>query len=264
LASTQNGKKKFVSAIEIYTKWRVKPERMASFLQTAHDLVARTLTNDPGTLRCDWFVNDDRYEVISMVVHRDTEALAAHVASCGALYGQLIGNAGFDLQWVGRPSATALAALPVTNRIAAFDSGRQADSGSAGFHRNISAAPLSHIEIFTQFAIHPGKLAEFRQYAKQCLDRVCQSDPGTSRYDWFYDEPNQTCLALDTYNDPASMFAHMKNCHEPHARLLELSTMTTEFLGDLPHYARAAIAKYNPYIARFFAGLKGYSSGGFC
>ena len=64
-------------------------------------------------------------------------------------------------------------------------------------------------------------------------------------------------------NDPASMFSHMRNCHEAHNKLLHHSTMVTEFLGALPMAAMQAVAKYDPYIAPVLVGLRAYSSGGY-
>jgi quinol monooxygenase YgiN len=198
-----------------------------------------------------------------MAVHRDTDALRSHIASAGALYGRLTQQASVALQWIGRPAAAALQALPLQAMIADFDSGQGATSGADKFSRDINGQPIPHIEIYTHFAVQPGKLAEFKVHARECLDIVVARDPGTARYDWFYDDANLVSLALDTYNDPQSMFAHMKNCHDAHEKLLRVSAMTTEFLGELPPEAMAAISKYNPYVVRFVAGLKPYSSGGF-
>jgi quinol monooxygenase YgiN len=252
-----------VSNIEIYSKWRLQAGAMSDFIAIARSLAGITLQQNPATLRCDWFANETKNEAVSMAVHRDTAALRSHVASAGALYGRLTQLASMALQWVGRPPTAALEALPMPATIADFHSGQAANTGADKFSRDITGQPVPHIEIFTHFAVHPGKLAEFKVHARECLDIVVARDPGTSRYDWFYDDANLVSLALDTYNDPHSMFAHMKNCHDAHEKLLHLSTMTTEFLGEPPAAILAAISKYNPYIVKFIAGLKPYSSGGF-
>jgi quinol monooxygenase YgiN len=252
-----------VSNIEIYGKWRLRAGCLTDFIATACRIADATLQRNPATVRCDWFVNTAGNEAISMAVHRDAAALQSHIASTSALYDRLAQLASVTLQWIGRPTAAALQALPLPAGIADFDSGQGATSGADKFSGDVSGQPIPHIEIYTHFAVHPGKLAEFKVHARECLDIVIASDPGTARYDWFYDDEHLVSLALDTYNDPQSMFAHMKNCHEAHAKLLQVSTMTTEFLGELPPEAMAAISKYNPYVARFVAGLKPYSSGGF-
>ena len=64
-----------------------------------------------------------------------------------------------------------------------------------------------------------------------------------------------TCL-MDCYKDTPSMFAHMKNAHDVHELLFDHSTMVTEFLGELPDEAKAAVARYNPYILPLYAGLR--------
>jgi quinol monooxygenase YgiN len=120
-----------------------------------------------------------------------------------------------------------------------------ASSGSAG-----------PIEIYTGFAIQPGQLAQFKRLAVELTNVVRAKDLGTTRYDWFYNDAQHVCIAMDTYVDAPAMFAHMKNCHEAHEKLLPLSTMTTEFLGELPSVAMQAVAKYQPYILKFLCGLQ--------
>jgi quinol monooxygenase YgiN len=252
-----------VSSIEIYSKWRIGAGRQNDFIGIARQLAAVTAETNPYTTRCDWFVHEAKNEAIAMIAHRDTAALQAHIANTGAFYGQLTQIAQTALQWVGRPPPAALQALPMPATIADFDSGQAVSSGADKFNRLTTGQPIPHIEIYTHFAIQPGKLAEFKIHAKECLGLVIAKDPGTARYDWFYDDANRVSLALDTYNDPPSMFAHMKNCHEAHDRLLKISTMTTEFLGELPPAVLTAISKYQPYVVKFVAGLKPYSSGGF-
>ena len=56
------------------------------------------------------------------------------------------------------------------------------------------------------------------------LEVAKQKDTGTSRYDWFYDDANLIAVAADTYDDPASMYSHMRNFHEAHNKLLHHST----------------------------------------
>lgn len=252
-----------MSNIEIYGKWRLQAGAMPEFIATARRLAGITLQQDPATLRCDWFVHAASNEAISMTVHRDTAALQSHVACAGALYGRLAQLASVALQWVGRPPTAALRALPLPATIADFDSGQGATTGADKFSRDVTGQPSPHIEIFTHFAVQPGKLPDFKRHARQCLGIVIARDPGTSRYDWFYDDANHVSLALDTYDDPQSMFAHMKNCHDAHEQLLRVSSMTTEFLGEPPPQVLAAIGKYNPYISKFIAGLKPYPAGGF-
>lgn len=248
---------------ELYCKWRLQPGRMTDFLSIASQLVNREIAASDGTLRCDWFANEGNNEVITMAVYRDAAGVASHGSRCAELYGELMQMATPALQWIGRPSHDALAALPWSAAIADFDRGLATVGGANQFRREKGGEPVPHIEIYTRFAIQPGKLLEFRKLARECLSAVIAHDPGTLRYDWFYDEAGLVSLALDTYADPQAMFAHMKNCSAPHHELLRRSQMTTEFLGPLSVDAYAAIAKYNPYVARFVAGLKPYSSGGF-
>jgi quinol monooxygenase YgiN len=144
-----------------------------------------------------------------------------------------------------------------------FAAGLGPGSAASSFNPAGGRGETNHIEIYTRFFINPGSLAAFREAAAAMLQTTRENDPGTSRYDWFYDAAESECLALDTYDDAAAMFAHMANCHDAHERLLANATMVTEFLGGLPAAALAGLSKYEPYILPFFAGLKPYSQGGF-
>jgi quinol monooxygenase YgiN len=240
-----------MAGIEIHARITAAPGRLEEIKRLAAAIVNRAGAGGSGVARCDWFVSDARHECVAMIEHASNESLLAHhtAAAAGDHYRALLTQAGGAMDILGTLTDAARKALGGYER---WEYAYADGLGSAAAARG----PAAPIEIYTGFAIQPGQLDLFRRYALELTDVVRASDPGTARYDWFYDEAHEACVAMDTYVDSAAMFTHMKNCHAAHEKLLTLSTMTTEFLGELPAEAMQAVSKYSPYVLRYLCGLK--------
>lgn len=253
--------------IEIYVKLKFAPAALGRLRDCARAIVAAA-KREPGCIRCDWFLQAQRHEAIAMLVYRDAAALRAHRLAATPEEGQLRSIGSVAVEFLGQPPAQAQLELQsYSPTVMHFASGLDAQSGAAHFARpeaapGATAAATPHIEIYTRFSLRREGLAAFKQGADQLLELVRKGDPATSRYDWFFDDARLACVAMDTYADAPGMFAHMKNCHDAHAKLLEHSVMVTEFLGTLAPEAMQAVAKYDPYIAPFLVGLGPHSAGG--
>ena len=254
-----------MSPIEFYLKLRLHGPQVPAALDRARGIAAVARGDRAGALRCDWFLQEPRSELIAMLVLRNLDALESHLQGAQAAYGELVRPGAAELILLGGAGSGVGSALERWLRVAVhafeFGGGRAAQSAARGFAHEDGAIATPHIEIFTRFAIRSGRNAVFRRSAAALVDIVCAQDPGTPRYDWFYDASGEAGLALDTYADPASMFAHMRNAHDVHEQLLHDATMITEFLGELPPRAREAVAKYDPYVARFVCGIGAHSAG---
>src|SRR5215472_10193303 len=75
---------------------------------------------------------------------------------------------------------------------------------SKGFPR---VAAMSKYRAVAKFRIHPGKGAEFREVAAQCLEAVKAREPGTTVYEWFINEASTECVVLETYESAAALLA---------------------------------------------------------
>ncbi|GLR68764.1 hypothetical protein GCM10010909_34460 [Acidocella aquatica] len=249
--------------IEVYTKFKIHDGRLETFKNTVEQLAALGRNAGAGLLRYDWFLDDARGECIAMEVHADEAAMDAHNlnAEAGLMRLREFSYRAVEMLVDAAPDADLVPGGGT--RLFRFAAGLGAGSAAARFSPAGGRGETKHIEIYTRFFINPGSFEAFRADAAALLQAVKDKDTGTVRYDWFYDAGESECLALDTYDDAAAMFAHMANCHDAHERLLANATMVTEFLGALPEEAMAAVSKYDPYILPFFAGLKPYSQGGF-
>jgi quinol monooxygenase YgiN len=249
--------------MEIYTKYSIRDGCTDTFREQAHAIAAAA--RKAGTaLRCDWFIHAQRRAAVHMLAHRDEAALGAYRGATQSLYDAIAASAdGASMEILDSVSDAFRASITRHGvRQADFAYGLKPRSAALDFS---AAGPgtAGHIEIYTRFFIQPGKLDRFKTDARALLDVVVQKDPGTLRYDWFFNDSDHYCLALDSYADAQAMFAHMRNCHAAHAKLMEMSTITTEFLGALSDEAMQAVAKYDPFILPFACGLKPLSAGAF-
>jgi quinol monooxygenase YgiN len=250
--------------IETYAKFAIHSGKLNEFKQRVATLVKVVRERDSATLRYDWFINEEKNEAVAMDTYKDETAMYAHQKNAGHYLGEVLECADMAVEFLGMPSAPAREKIAKFKpRLFAFHSGLEKDSAARNFLPDGAGIGGNHIEIFTRFTIEHGKMDWFRTRASQLLEVVREKDPGTLRYDWFYDEANHECIAMDSYQDAPGLFAHMKNAHDKHSELLRHSSVFTEFLGALPNEAMTAVAKYNPNILPFYRGLKPYSSGGF-
>ncbi len=242
-----------MSNIEYYAKLKISNGQLSHFKAQA-DAIVHIAKDSKSVLRCDWFINEEKGEAVAMVVHTDNAAMQLHHAAAHAHYEAIAACCKGTLQFFGAAPSPIPAALTQLNpRTLPFAYGLQATPTT------ITQSYLAGggIEIYTLIDIFAEHLDGCKAVGADLIPIVSSKDPGTTRYDWFYDDEKLQCVAMDCYKDTPSMFAHMKNAHDVHELLFDHSTMVTEFLGELPEEAKAAVARYNPYILPLYAGLKG-------
>lgn len=242
-----------MARVETYARYKVHEGKLGAFREKVTALVEASKAGSP--VRLDWFSNDETSEAAGIAIHRDDDAIAVHLERLAPAYQDLLTVA--DLMTIdqlgGRVTGPVARAFGQEPRHFDFD---------GGVHEVPDFDPEDGvIEIFTRFFINPGELETFQAYADEILAIVREKDPGTIRYDWFYDKAGEQCIAMDTYAGWDGTVTHMKNCHEPHDALLKHSKMITEFLGRLKPDLEARLASFKPYVFQFDAGLKPYSTG---
>ncbi|VVN97653.1 putative quinol monooxygenase [Pseudomonas fluorescens] len=242
-----------MSRIETHVHYRIQSGKLTEFKAVVDGLAATAQPAGACLLRCDWFVNEAHGEAIAMTVYRDEAALCSHLEQACHSYGcmaELCGQIEYEV--FGKLGEAARRLLPVDNAVTLHFATGLSDARSLA---ECDCPAVGAIEIYTRFDIHPGKLELFKQLGAQLFQIVDDKDSGTLRYDWFYDEANLRCVVMDTYADTQGMFAHMRNAHDAHEKLLEHASMTTQFLGELPGDAFVAVEKYEPFIASLHARL---------
>ena len=90
---------------------------------------------------------------------------------------------------------------------------------------------MEEIQVSAHLSIHPGKLAEFKTVAEQCMKSVREKDTGTLQYDWFLNEDQTVCRVREKYRDSDAVLEHMGNLGETLGHLLTLVDMSLEVYG---------------------------------
>lgn len=242
-----------MAGIETHARCRIQEGRLEAFKRHASRIV--DAAREAGdVLRCDWFISEERGEAVAMTVYRDEDALLAHRERAEEAWrGERSTSSGGVFEVFGELSGRARAVLAEENpRMFRFVRGLKDGQPQPV----VGARKPDGIEIYTRFDIRDGELEAFKACGAELLAVVRDSDPGTLRYDWFYDEAQLQCVVMDTYADTQGMFAHMRNAHDAHEKVLAHASMITEFLGELPADAAGAVAKYDPFVVKLHAGLR--------
>ena len=110
---------------------------------------------------------------------------------------------------------------------------------------------------WARFRIHPGKAAQFKALAQQCVDIVREREPGTIFYEWFMNADDTECVAIDGYVDLDAVMQHVQNIGPLMRQLMSISDRELQIYGANPmaRFAGKTTAQGNDYWGAQFAGM---------
>lgn len=114
---------------------------------------------------------------------------------------------------------------------------------------------MSTIMSVARFTIQPGKAAEFKALASECVRIVRERDPGTSIYDWFISQDETVCVAIDRYDSSDAVLAHIRNVGPTMRRLREFADVSVELLGSPEAALIEALQFKSSAVLRLHDGL---------
>lgn len=236
-----------MAGVEYYGKLHFAPGSQDEVFALLPRITAHARHGDRGVLRCDWFARPGIHECITMTAFANDAAAEAFFSRAAAEHAHLSRMARGEILFLGEAPSIAHEALEeFSPRSFRFIFGQKPQP---------QRTPAPGIEVYTLFELREGEGAAFETVGRELVSIVKARDPGTTRYDWFRSPDDRQWIAMDSYADAPSMFAHMKNAHDTHELLFRHATMKVEFLGELPAEARAAVAKYDPYVLGLHCGL---------
>ncbi len=92
-----------MNTIRIMARAQIHPGKLEAFSQIAAACLAAT-RRDPGTHSYEWYLNADRTECVVLEVYDDSNAVLAHLANLGDLFGQLMTVSDLTIEVFGDPS----------------------------------------------------------------------------------------------------------------------------------------------------------------
>jgi quinol monooxygenase YgiN len=91
---------------------------------------------------------------------------------------------------------------------------------------------MGKIMSVARFRIHPGKLDEFKRLSAQSVELVRAKDPATTIYDWFMNDTQTECVAIDCYDSSEAVLAHTRNVGAVMRQIMQISDISVEILGS--------------------------------
>lgn len=116
---------------------------------------------------------------------------------------------------------------------------------------------MSEIQVIARMKVHGGKMGEFRELSRQCLQSVKSKDQGTLQYDWFLDEAAGECVVVERYRDSAAVLEHMTNLGAVLQALLSITDLSLEVCGKP---SEDLVAAAEGLDVRVYSAMQGYRS----
>ena len=99
-----------VSHITVRARCVLHPDALAPFKALVHQLSALVRAHDHGTLRYDWYFNEDETVCVLIEAYESSEATLAHLGVVAPHLGALFALCDVDFEVYGTPSPDLLAA----------------------------------------------------------------------------------------------------------------------------------------------------------
>ena len=91
---------------------------------------------------------------------------------------------------------------------------------------------MNQILSIAKLEIHDGKLEEFKDVARTCIQLVKEKDTRTIRYEWFLNEDDMECVVEERYEDSSALLEHVGNMGDILGRLFAVSTFSAKICGS--------------------------------
>lgn len=108
-------------------------------------------------------------------------------------------------------------------------------------HNMRGPAMADQIQYTVGWAIHPGKLDEFKALAAQATALVEQNEPDMLGYHWYFNADETNCTLIEQYPSAEHILVHLGNVGEVLGKLLEISDLTIDVYGAVSDDAKAAL-----------------------
>lgn len=113
---------------------------------------------------------------------------------------------------------------------------------------------MKEIEGFARVRIHAGKAEEYKRLTTQCMELARTKDTGTLQYDIFINAEGTEAIVHERYRDSDALLEHTANLGELMNKVMCVSTITGEVLGQPTPVLRKMLDQYGvrvfePYLS---------------
>jgi len=114
---------------------------------------------------------------------------------------------------------------------------------------------MTELQLTARFAIHEGKLDEFRDLARRCMHSVRERDTGTLQYDWFFSADERVFVVRETYRDSEAILEHAANLGELLGAVVNITDFELEVFGSPSAELLDALAGFAPRVYSHFQSI---------
>jgi len=114
---------------------------------------------------------------------------------------------------------------------------------------------LDELQLTARFAIHEGKLDEFKSLARRCMESVREKDSGTLQYDWFFSSDQTECVVRERYHDSAAILEHATNLGDLLPAIAAAADLEIQIYGTPTGELLEALAGLAPRVYSPFQSL---------
>lgn len=106
---------------------------------------------------------------------------------------------------------------------------------------------MNTIQLVARFAVHEGKLNEFKQVAEKCMEAT-RKEEGNLQYDYFSNHDESEFVVMEKYKDSDAVMAHMGNLGDLLGQLFANADFTLEVYGNPSETLANAAAGFKPKV----------------
>lgn len=202
-----------------------------------------------GTIAYEWFLAEHGRTAWVIEIYDDAAAIAHHSKMVGKYMAALKETASVSIEFAGDVPEAMMEQMRARLGDVGYAGPRLQGLLEAPAPASVGPKVGEMIFAVARFAIHPGKLEQFRTLAAEAFDLVQANEPGTLAYEWFVNAEGTECLTLDIYEDAAALGAHMANAGPTMGKILQIVTSDVQIFGALPDAMRA---KFRPGVGATF------------
>ena len=118
---------------------------------------------------------------------------------------------------------------------------------------------MNGIEVWAELTVAEGKAAEFKEAATALVAAIKAEEPGTTGYEWYFNDDAMKCHVSEHYASAEAQAAHGRGetVRPLFAKVFTLCSLSRiESHGDIPEAAQARMKEQG---RAFYPGLTGFS-----
>jgi quinol monooxygenase YgiN len=192
--------------LEVIARLKIRPGQLEGFRSQAAEIMRVTREKDTHTLRCDWFLSEDRTACEVHELFPNEQGLIEHKMNTMEATVVLFRDYAFDHHSsiygeVSQDFIDLVTARMGPPAVFAFTQGLDPPAP-------VHEGAMGHLQVIARVKVRPGQLEGFRAQAAEILRLAREKDTQTLRYDWFLNQDETDCEVHEAYLSEEGLIEH--------------------------------------------------------